>query len=355
LILLPRCLARWARLLSTLLLIAAAAAPAAEPGRDREHHGAADPAAAGSRALQWIENHPATPEDGGLPDMIDEGLAFRAFQRLAATPADRERFAGLFRSRMVAIDGLPEFQRWVARPHKALIEHYHLVLAAHLMRVAGHQSPSIPRIRQQAQQALAGPARDNPTVRLTTAVFLSRLGGSGDTQVDRLLELSLIEQLARNPGSMALPSGQATEQERRSATWLLYALVHEVVALTDFGQLPPSPWLRARTEAVSRFIRDAVPWAAAENNMDLVAELVVTLRFLDQPLSPELERALDRLLSEQRPDGSWGPSATTTRPNRVRHTVLTGAAALLAYRAWREQEQARETPLPSHRPIPEPE
>jgi len=59
----------------------------------------------------------------------------------------------------------------------------------------------------------------------------------------------------------------------------LYAMVHEVVALTDFGRLRPCPWL----------------------------------------------------VAAQRPDGSWGP-CSTSRANKERHAVLTSLAALWAYR-----------------------
>ena len=43
------------------------------------------------------------------------------------------------------------------------------------------------------------------------------------------------------------------------------------------------------------------------------------------------------------PDGSWGASATTSRPNKVRHTVLTATAALMAWRAWGERRPAHDT------------
>ncbi len=335
-----------ARAFPLLVLIATTATPAAERAGDSDRPGGHEIEAASARALDWIETHRATPEDGGLPDMIDEGVSFRVFRDLSPTPSDREHFAHLFRSQMAAINDLPEFERWVSATNKPLIEHYHLVLAARLTQLAGQTSPLTPLIMEQAQRALATAAFENPTVRLTTALFLSRLGTSGAKDIDALLEHSLIEQLARDCQFIRLPTSDATAYQRRAATWLLYALVHEVVALTDFGRLQPSPWLAARRDVVAGVLLDALPWASAGNNMDLTAELAMTLFFLGQPLGAQLRSALDDLLSQQQADGSWGASTTTARQNKVRHTVLTSAAALLAYRAWRERDEKHEDKTP---------
>jgi hypothetical protein len=325
--------ARWFTLVSLLTAAATCAAHPVADAADRPEH-EIQPASA--RALDWIERHPATPDDGGLPDMIDEGVSLRVFQHLATTAAESGRFARLFRARMARLGALIELQRWVEQPHKALIDHYHLVLAAYLMEGAGLNSPLVPMIRQQAQRALAAATFEPPTVRLTTALFLSRLAGAPAVDMQDLLASSMIEQLGHNRHFIALPGAEATAQQRRKATWLLYALVHEVVALTDFGRILPSPWLAARRDAVAEVLLEAVPWAGAQHNWDLAAELVVTLYFLDQPLTAELQAVLDDLVAHQQPDGSWGASASTSRRNKLRHTVLTSAAVLLARRAWCE-------------------
>ena len=74
-------------------------------------------------------------------------------------------------------------------------------------------------------------------------------------------------------------------------------------------------------------------------NYDLLAELVVTLYLLREPLKPQVRAALDTLLANQKPDGSWGTSTATTRHNKVRNTVLTATAALLAYRLWQQHQE----------------
>jgi hypothetical protein len=209
------------------------------------------------------------------------------------------------------------------------------VLAAYLMERAGLHSPVIEIIVQQAQRALGAVTFEPPTVRLTTAVFLARLAGGPTVDIDSLLANSLIGQLDRSQPIITLPAANATARQQRNTTWLLYALVHEVVAMTDFGRLAPSPWLDERRDAVVEILLAALPWASAQHNWDLTAELVVTLYFLGQPLDASIQGALEDLAANQQPDGSWGASATTSRPNKVRHTVLTAAAALMAWSAQR--------------------
>ncbi len=293
--------------------------------------------AAIARALAWIENNRATPEEGGLTDMIDEGVAFRFFRDHAHSSSQRDRFAHLLRNQMASLYALAEFQDWVGRPDKSLIEHYHLVLAAHLAAVSGLKHPLSDTIRTQAQSALAAPGLGEPTVRLTTALFLMRLAGGANLDTESLLAASMIERLSRDHRHIALPGPGAPPYLQHRAIWSLYALVHELVALTDFGQRPVSPWLASRRSAVVEVLLEAVTWASTQNNQDLTAELIVTLYFLGESLHPSLQAALDKLLADQEQDGSWGASTTTTRLNRVRHSVLTCSAALAAYLDWRQQ------------------
>jgi hypothetical protein len=152
--------------------------------------------------------------------------------------------------------------------------------------------------------------------------------------VDGLIANSLVAQVAR-AGLPALPA-QAADDARHTATLLLSALVHEVIALTDFGRRPPAPWLTERRAALLPSLVDAVRWARAERNLDLACELVMTARFLGAPLYAELHGLKDELIASQQPDGDWGASPTTPRQNRLRHTVLTATATLWAYANQRD-------------------
>ena len=320
---------------SLLALVFILAAPAlgsgSTPGAAGPMETAADTdvAAAITRGLAWIERHPATLQDGGLIDIVDEGVAFLVLRNLSRRLGDRSRFAAALRARLTALEQLPAFEAWVYAPRKTLIDHYHLVLTAHLMRLAGQPSAFQPIIVEQAQRALLATPRASPTVRLTIAAFLDHLHEAPAARVDGLLASSLVAQVAR-AGLPALPA-QATEDARNMTTLLLSALVHEIIALTDFGRRPPSPWLAERRAALLPSLVDAVHWARAERNLDLACELVMTARFLGAPLHAELHGLKDDLIASQQPDGDWGASPTTPRQNQMRHTVLTATATLWAY------------------------
>lgn len=288
-----------------------------------------------TRALGWIERNPATLRDGGLVDMIDEGVLFLVLQGLTENPQQHRQFTEALQQRVPALDQLPAFAEWVQEPNKKLIEHYHLILAAHLMRSAGQPSRSETVIVEEAQQALMTAPYGNPTVRLTMAAFLSHLGGAPPSvDIESLLAYSLIEQIA-NRRLPPLPPEPLNEYERRGVSVLLYAVVHEVLALTDFGRRCPSPWLKQRRAGLAGFILEAIEWARLQDNPDLLSELVMTVHFLREPLRGQLNTAIAMLVNTQQANGSWG-TYPTPRKNKKRHAVQTALAALWAYRDQQE-------------------
>ncbi len=283
--------------------------------------------AAIDRGLSWIEQNPATPQDGGLGDIIDEAVSFSVLAGLQNRPADRARFRRALRTRLARLETLPDFQEAVQWPYNALFADYHLLLAAYLLRQAGRPSALEPTIVEGARRTLDAAADAPPTVRLTVAVLLGRLGEP--VALDALLEQSLLQRIAEgNPPKLPSSSRWQPDEQRRVVE--IYGVVHEVVALTDFGRLPPTPWLAARRGAVVAFLTEAASGARAVGNVDLVAELVLGAHFLGAPLDAPLRSALDWLAATQLPDGSWG-DAVTNRTNKRRHAVLTAVAALQAY------------------------
>lgn len=282
-----------------------------------------------AHGLDWIGQHPASLQDGGLPDLLDEGVGFMMLSTLSTDPGARERFAARFRERMVSLGEMPEFAQWVMAGQKRLTDHYHLVLAARLMRQAGSPTDLQPVIVARAQQVLAVTPYSDPTKRLTIALFLSQLGADPGISVDAALSASRIEHIARGQPP-ALPAASANPSQRLAASLHLYALVHEIIALTDFGRQPPPDWLESRLEPLNRFLLEAIAWAGRAGNVDLLSELLLSARFLDAPLQEILPDALQQLLAGQQDDGSWG-AYETHRPNKLRHAVFTATAALWSH------------------------
>lgn len=295
--------------------------------------------AATERGLDWIEKHPASVRDGGLPDMLDEALGFRVLSTLPGDPAVQRRFRERFTERMSMLSVLPEFRQWVNAWHKPLIDHYHLVLAACLMQDAGIRSDQRAAIVTRAQQALANSPYADPTKRLTTALLLQRLDEKPAISLSEALAAGRIGRVARGVPPV-LPNGGGEPWQRRAALLELYALVHEIVALTDFGNEAPPPWLGERLQPLNSFLVRAIAWAGAGGHVDLLSELLLTARFIGASLQDVLPEALQMLLSSQRPDGSWGEDLDSGRANKSRHAVFTATTALWAFAGVPGEQEA---------------
>ena len=282
-----------------------------------------------ARGLRWIDQHPASLEDGGLPDLLDEGLGFLMLSTLSADPVSRDRFAAVFRERMQVLGEMPEFARWAMAGQKRLTDYYHLVLAAHLMQQAGNPTDLQPVIVARSQQVLAFSPYCDPTKCLTIALFLQRLGEDPGISIERALAASRIEAIARGT-TPSLPATSANPQQRLAASLHLYALVHEIIALTDFGRQPPPAWLERRLVPLNLFLIEAITWAGDIGNVDLLSELLLSARFIDAPLQEVLPDTLNLLLRNQHEDGSWG-AYETGRQNKRRHAVFTATTALWSY------------------------
>ena len=317
------------RSLLLLVLLLAIGCLRAEPV-DSVVSGTNDISTAISRGLHWIETHPATLQDGGLIDLVDEGVGFYVFQHLARQPDGRQHFATALQHHMATLDALPEFAQWVRQPRKRLLDHYHLVLAAWLMQSAGQPSTLQADIVHQAQYALVTTSSPFPTIPLTITAFLEHLGESPAIPVGNLLSASLIERIAGGNPPVLYIGSPASAQQRRISRLQIYALIHEIIALTDFGHLAPPPWLAERRDAVVGFLWKAMDRAMAEGNIDLLGEIIGSLYFLEVPADATIHTLLRELVKRQLPDGSWG-SLPLDRQNKQRHAVLTATAALWAY------------------------
>jgi hypothetical protein len=317
------------RSLLLLVLLLATSCLRAEPV-DSAVSGTTDISTAISRGLHWIETHPATLQDGGLIDLIDEGVAFYLFQHLARQPDERRHYATALQHHMVSLDALPEFSQWVRQPRKRLLDHYHLVLAAWLMQRAGQPSALQADIVLQAQYALVTTSSPFPSIPLTIAVFLGYLGESPAISMENLLDTSLIERIADGNSPVLYNGSPVSPQQQRISRLQVYALIHEIIALTDFGHLAPTPWLAERRDAVVGFLGRAIEVARAEGNIDLLAEIIGSLFFLEVPPDATIQTLLRELVKHQLPDGCWG-NLPLDRQNKQRHAVLTATAALWSY------------------------
>lgn len=286
------------------------------------------------KGLAWILAHPATCQDGGFLDIVDEGLFYRTLKRLDTDKAQQALYRQASNDCLSRLESSPEFEQRLVKQQKTLFEHYHLLLATHLIEAGRKHTAGHDTVIAEAQSALANNRRENPTFRLTIALLLQHLGARPTVTMDELLDASLINSVTQPAGSTfaAEPARKPPLRSRMQ----YYALVHEVAALTDFGHLPLSPWLSERRGQLGLILEEGLRRAMLSADIDLIAELLLCNHMLGLPLTGQIRSGVDFLVARQQEDGSWGQQATR-RLNRSRHSVQTATAALLAYQSARQR------------------
>jgi len=285
--------------------------------------------AAIDRGLAWVMAHPATCQEGGFQDIVDEGLFYLSVKRLTSDKTFDLRYEQAFEDCIFRLEASPEFERRLKKQNKTLIEYYHLLLATYLIETVRKPTASHESVIEDAQRTLANNRFENPTFRLTVALLLQHLGATPQVSMDELLDASLINRGAQRDVS-PFP-GQLLRRSPFQHPLAYYALVHEVAALTNFGRLPVSPWLMERRSRIGRILQEGSRRAMVSAHVDLLAEMLLCNHMLGLPVTGELRVGVDFLVASQRADGTWGEQ-TTPRANRMRHAVLTATAALLAYK-----------------------
>jgi hypothetical protein len=282
------------------------------------------------RGLGWVLANPATCQDGGFLDIVDEGLFYRTIKHLGTDKAQQALYQQASDDCLSRLESSPAFERRLKKQNKTLFEHYHLLLATHLIETSRKQTSGRDTVIAEAQSALANNRHENPTFRLTVALLLQHLGARPSVNMDVLLDASLISSVTQPVGS-----NLAIEPDRRPpllSRMQYYALVHEVAALTDFGHLAASRWLSERRNQLGLILQEGVRRSMMTADVDLTAELLLCNYMLGLPMTGQFRSAVGFLIAHQHADGSWGQQATH-RANRSRHSVQTATAALLAYRS----------------------
>ena len=227
--------------------------------------------AAVERGVAWVIDHPATVDDGGFLDIVDESLFYLTLGRLAADQASRLRYGGFLEQSLARLISALEAELALNKPRDSLMDNYHIVLAAHLLGTVDKPFASRDRIIGEAQRVLQASQREAPTFRITVALLLQHLGAEPQVDIDALLETSLINQVAGAGNLSVFGRGAAYPAFRHPLFY--YALVHEIAALTDFGRIPASAWLTGRRNAVGRVLREGVGPAMRSGQIDLLADV----------------------------------------------------------------------------------
>jgi hypothetical protein len=294
------------------------------------------------KAMQWLDGHPASVWNNELMEVVEEIMFFYALYSTTGYEAERAYLVREMASRHRAIEaylaGTRNMQHHLQGDWAALT----FPPLAHILSEVGLETGTYRVIIDGLVSRKRHLAPPRNAMRLWITIYLARLGIVSDSSLQYLLKNSSLQ---RDPQTHALldyfTDQAAASQDVRASIQLVYNMTHEVMALTDFGALPPPPAMVAERTHYTRLIDAAIGWAAHESALDVLAELMFCVHLLDLDELSAMPAALSLLISKQQADGSFGIT-NPDRSNGVRHGVLTALLALktLNTRKWAADEPA---------------
>jgi hypothetical protein len=280
------------------------------------------------KAMHWLGEHPASIRENELMEVVEEVMFFYALRSAPGYEAER-----------------PYFLREIASRHQAIVEHLaetgdtqqHLLgdwaaltypPLAHILSETGFETA---QYRELIDELISRKKHLEPSrsaMRLWITIYLERLDLATESSVRRLLNSSPLQQDPDTHVLLDYFSDHAAANRNQPATvQLVYNITHEIIALTDFGALPPPPVMLAQHAHYARLLDAAISWATQASALDVLAELVFCTHLLGVSDLPALPAAVALITSRQQEDGSFGIT-NPDRPDGRRHGVLTSLLAL---------------------------
>jgi len=288
------------------------------------------------RATRWMDGHPASVRDNELMEVVEEVMFFYALYSTPGYEAERPYFLQEIADRHRAIEAyLAEAgdmqdclqEDWTALTFPPLV---------YILSEVGLDTDAYRMLLDQLVTLKCHLVPQRNAMRLWISIYLARLDLVPDSTVQYLLDNSSLQQDPETHVLLHYFSDHAEAGRDVDATiQIVYNMTHEIIALTDFGALPPPPVMNAQRMHYARLVDAAIDWATRESALDVLAELVFCAHLLDLGELPALPAALALIISKQQADGSFGIT-NPDRPNGVRHGVLTSLLALKTLDAGRQ-------------------
>lgn len=280
------------------------------------------------RATHWLNGHPASVRDNELMEVVEEIMFFYALRSTPGYETEHPYFLREIASRDQAIKA---YLAETGDLQLHLKGDWAVLTYPPLTHILSRMDLETDAYRVLIDELISRKRHltpPRPAMRLWIAVYLARLGLVPDSSVQYLLNESPLQQDPETHVLLDYFSDPATaSRDRQAAIQLVYNITHEIIALSDFGALPPPPVMLAQRTHYASLIDAAINWATRESALDVLAELVFCAHLLDLNDLPALPAAVALIVSRQQADGSFGIT-NPDRPNGVRHGVLTALLAL---------------------------
>ena len=252
-----------------------------------------------SKAAAWMASIDADPvrvrhEKGmkGKKHMVEAMHTYLYLYRLAAGEKERQVYRARF-AQLARATGRPEYHNLAAVPLAEFREDSTSYLNACL--VMEHFGLDTAHYRAEIKKVLPRILEDVPrrgvNQQIAFRYMLDKLKLGDKFRVDDLIPLTVVRKRK--------PLAQLSVAEQ-------YDVTHEIFPLGEFGRQKITAFDAADREYLRRLMAEMVAQYTAVNNVDLLAEALVCMRYLDFEAMPEYRKGLDYILTHQNPNGSFG-------------------------------------------------
>ncbi|MBN2374516.1 hypothetical protein JXL19_12085 [bacterium] len=273
------------------------------------------------KALSWVYGRPANFIEGGFIEMAEEIITFYILGNNAKDASKKSSYIKQIEKRLDFIASRKDF--------KVYHQEYTMFLAlAFISEKLGLKSIDFRKIIED--QLISDPFL-YPSYHITThiwnTVYMERLGYNPPKSLEYLMPKSTLSMEIRQKLLFQHVNARPDPLYIDPISITIYDMTHEIFSLTDFGNLPPPPIIAENQDFFSQLFNRAIEWAIEMKHIDILAELIMSVKILDLKTVPSVQSGIEFIISSQKKDGSFGIT-NPSRPNVYRHGILVSIMAL---------------------------
>ncbi len=272
------------------------------------------------KALGWIYGHPANFAAGGFIEIAEEIITFYILSNHPDTPSMKQKYLREIEKRLDLINSMTDFK---VKPQ----EYRMFLVLALISERLGFKDYDFKKIIED--KILSDPLVYPPhiTTNIWNTLYLERLGYNPRNTMKKLLPQSTLSKEVQEKLLFKHTNSTANPMFIDPISITIFDITHEILAITDFGTLPPPPIIIDNKDFFSELFNRSIIWAIDVKHIDVLAELIMCAKIMNLEKVPSLESGIDFIISNQKKDGSFGET-NPNMPNILRHGILYSIIAL---------------------------
>jgi len=276
------------------------------------------------KGLKWLFENPVDLVADGFLELGEELNLYYKLYLQSEDPKEKEFFKRYIFSRV----------EYLLEEHTLKVDFAGEITAylnfAKIMKIIGIESSEYWKFI--TNDILTNPMTYPPniTYSILNTALIEDIGLPPRTPLKSIVSRGIIAHFANNPA--LIPVGKAYASSDNVMNFF-YDVTHELFAVSSFGDRDPKQFLLPHeVEFLKDIIRKGISIYLKEEQVDILAELIVCAKMLEFTNFDGFEETIKFILSYQREDGSFGIIERMVflgRPNVYRHGVLVSMWALI--------------------------